>query len=546
MLGERPDRISRLAIYLSDKEPLIYLFIINSDFVEDKENKIIGDSLAGVFLKDRRVNFIYNKEKLNALSKEELYFLIIHEAFHIFKKHLTRHKALFEKNHVVANISEDAVINHEITEAKYYYKLKPKQITGTIEVPLYFLSEFRRLGENAIVTERLFHWFLRKNKLSKHDTLSKGSFVKKKDDGGYGKIIKDKMNRIYEIEEYSEQEMLEEFENNKIKDHYSTQKERQKKKKLKTTIQEIDNLIPVIFNNRDGSSIGAVDVDFEIENRLSFDKHFEEENKDGENSIEEKIFTNKLFEQAKKMEENNLRQSSKTAGVGAGNLLSKLEELLKPRVNWRRELNKKINVFVSNNSYIKDVKRSVINYPWDAKSQYGILGKWNITLTRNLQTYIIFAIDTSGSCFYDKFEMETFFTEVDAASKELEFNKKGHVLSLQWDWELQSSLNVYRNGDWRKYKISGGGGTNPRSVFSYLTKTFRPKNNHFVVKENDVKFIIPSKKKLPLLFILTDGYFYSKLTENDLGVYEENKKNVVFFTRTKDYLFEKANVILYS
>ena len=56
---ERPKFISKLALYLQDKEPLIYLFIINSDFYNIDGTDLLPKEtdLGGVFIYNRRVKY---------------------------------------------------------------------------------------------------------------------------------------------------------------------------------------------------------------------------------------------------------------------------------------------------------------------------------------------------------------------------------------------------------------------------------------------------------------------------------------------------------
>lgn len=443
-MSSRPDYISKLAIYLQSKEPLIYLFIINTDFINDLEGNYLGSFPAGVKYENKRVKFYYKPDFLEKLSARKLYFIILHEAFHIFKRHLERHEKL--ENKLLCNYSQDAVINYEIKNLNFSYDLVPEMIEGCVEIPDEFFYNFTKIGKEAVETNRIYYWMLKNNK------------------------------------------------------------------KFQT-------------------------IDF---NLIFQDKHF---SYDKENSVEEKLFTEKLIHQAKKIE-STIKE--KIIGNKKGSLISTIEKLLKPKINWKRELNKRMNVFFSENSFLKEKKKNIINYPWNAVSQYGILGKYWIKTIEKLQTYIIFAIDTSGSVFSDKNEIETFFTEIDAASKELEFNKRGQILTIQWDTEIQEGLKVYKSGAWKNFNLEGGGGTSPQVVFKYLEKVFKKINKSYLIKEDGINFIIPNENKLPFLIFLTDGYFFKKLCENDLLLYKNNKKNILYFTKNINDIYPLNNYIIYE
>lgn len=505
----RPNCISKLAMYLQSKEPLIYLFIVNSDFIDDAEGKYLGPFPAGVKYENRRVKFFYKPDFLKELSEAELYFIVLHEAFHIFKRHLLRFEKLTNK--FLLNYSQDAVINYEIKNANFDYILIPKMIEGGIEIPDDFIYEFRSLNKDAIETNRLYHWMLKNGVgLVKSDFLTVGSKVKIKSSGEYGTISKRYKSGNYEVK----------------KEDKSLEKHPE------------ENLIPVL--KACDTKHNGVPVDFEVEFEMFQDKHFEYEK---ENGIEEKLFTEKLIRQAKKIGTN---LPKKYAGNEEGNLIDRLEEILKPKVNWRRELKKRMNVFYSENSFMKRDIKSIINYPWNAVSQYGILGRYWIKLVEKLQTYIIFAIDTSGSVFSDRHEVETFFAEIDAAAKELEFNRRGQILTIQWDTKITEGLTIYKAGDWKKFDLQGGGGTSPEVVFNYLDKIYNRVGGGILVKENGISIGIPNEKKLPFLVFLTDGYFFNRLKEDDLRIYKNNKKNVLYFTRSKKDIFPKENYIIYE
>ena len=78
----RPEIISKLSFYLMDKEPMIYLFIINSDFIKDEWGVLaqptkdgeIWEGYAGVTYDNNRVKFYYTDSFLT-LPLKQLYFV---------------------------------------------------------------------------------------------------------------------------------------------------------------------------------------------------------------------------------------------------------------------------------------------------------------------------------------------------------------------------------------------------------------------------------------------------------------------------------------
>lgn len=504
--------------YISDKEPLIYLFLINCDFIEDEEGKILRGSPAGVAYKDRRVIFYYNKEMIEAYKKEELFYLIIHEAFHILKKHHDRHKELFKKNMLIANMAEDAAINYEINSMNFNYELKAKMPEGGITPPRDYMHENRRMGEDAVETFRIFAWMAKKAEENRQKTLDQFEELYNKKTGERGTPIQNNGDGTFQVRDKDGQE-----------------------KKMNG-----EDLIPVI---KPDSSGNFTPFNGEAIYEVSFDKHLEEQEKqednfeDLKNEIERQNFADNIIEQASQIEE---KIKSRHPGKEVGNLTRKIKELNKPKVNWRKQLKRNMNTFISNHSYLKDRVQSPVNYPYDPKSNYGILGKHAIEVVHKVTSYIIFAIDTSGSCFYSEEDVKTFFTELDFAAKELSFSRTGKILTMQWDWQVTDGLREYKRGSWKDYNMFGGGGTNPSAIFRYIDSVAKERSNGYLFEANGVKFATRSKKELPYLVILTDGMFYP-MREDELGIYKNNPKSVLWITRNTDAIYpkEKENYIQY-
>lgn len=525
-MNQRPEIISKLAMFLMDKEPLIYLFIINTDFIEEKDFMKKFSGYALVTFIDGRIKFIYDPEILNMFNANQIFFLILHEAFHIFKKHLDVDLYKQFNNKFLLNVAQDAVINEEISNMQISYDLKPDQLVGTVKIPEEYKKEKENLGKDAYTTKRLYYWYLEKAKQNlKKELLQIGRYVHIRETEQYGRIDTiDKNN--YTVDVMTKEEMFKDLKEKK--NHGNKQKFKE------------EQLIPVVFGNDSYHGKSAEDQTI-----INLNEENKEENK--ENLVEVEIFTKKLVQKAKEIE----KYISNSAGNEVGGITRLIEKLIKPKVNWKIILNKHLNLFFSRNSSQKERKKSFITYPWNAKSRYGILYKYYIETICRLQNYIILAIDTSGSCFGSDAEIETFFSEIEAMAKWLNFTKSGKVLTIQWDTQIAEPLTEYVHQDWKKFitgkrKIKGGGGTTPEVVFNYLTKIFKKKNGSYYVNEGEINFVIPDKTKLPYLIFLTDGYFFNKLNEKDLGIYKENMKSILFFTRTKEHLFKNAENIIYE
>lgn len=532
----RPEIISKLSFYLMDKEPLIYLFIINSDFIQNDE--LLGDGFAGVNYKNNRVQFYYSKNFLE-LPLEELYFVLIHESQHIFKHHLSIHENLNDGK--LRNIAEDAIINTEIESMKFL-GLTPKMPTEAkgFTVPKEFSNYYYSIKEDANTTPRLYNWYQQKQTNDKESFLIKNKYCKIISTGEYAKVSYKDNDGLVVIKYPELEKLYDDFNNGNYPDGgYSEEK--------------VDNLIPVVLAGGEVSFNSGVKQDWEYEFHGYNDPEIPDEgdNEVNENIISQKVFTENLVKKATAMVESNdaLKAAQKAAGINKGNsMIAAVNRILKSNVNWKKEFKQGLNIYLSDRGFVKGFKQSYITHLLNPRSRYGILGKHKMRTITKQQNYIIIAIDTSGSCFYDDYDKERFFTEIDSIAKEMNFNSSGKVYTLMWDTYVSSKeMYEYNVGDWKNYKLTGGGGTNPKRIFNWLEYRTENNNKSMIMKLNEKEnLFIPDKKKLPFLLILTDGYFYSKLHETDLKFYKEDKKSVMFITRTDKDLYKGAKKVLYK
>jgi len=532
----RPEIISKLSFYLMDKEPLIYLFIINSDFIQNEE--LIGKGFAGVNYKNNRVNFYYTQRFLD-LPLEELYFVLVHEAQHIFKHHLSLHQNLTDGN--LRNIAEDAIINTEIQEMNFL-GLTPRMPTegkGFL-IPDEFKNDYSILKKDAYTTPRLYNWYQQNQVNDKKEFLKKNEFCKIIDSGEYAKVSYESKEDILSVVSYPTIEELYANFNRGIgpKGSYSD--------------QPIDNLLPVVMAGGRQSFSTGVKQDWDYELHGYNDPDIMDQNEENNDElIPQRVFTENLVKQATDMIEKNeaLKAAQKAAGITKGNsLIAAINNLLKSDVNWKKEFKQGLNIYLSDRGTVKGTKQSYITHLLNPRSRYGMLGKHKLKTFTKQQNYVIVAIDTSGSCFYDDYDKERFFTEIDAIAKEMEFSSTGKVYTLMWDSYVASNdIEEYKVGGWKNYELRGGGGTNPRRIFSWLENRTETKYNSMVMTLNPKeKIYIPDKTKLPYLLVLTDGYFYYKFREEDLKFYKEDKKSVMFLTRDERDIEKGINRILYK
>jgi len=96
----------------------LFEFLDNCEFWDVRNKNSPGwYQTAAVRATPDRIEFYYDKEFIDTISKKpgELFFLIAHEASHIFRFHIDRTKA---KGHDpdLANVAQDMIINHDIVD----------------------------------------------------------------------------------------------------------------------------------------------------------------------------------------------------------------------------------------------------------------------------------------------------------------------------------------------------------------------------------------------------------------------------------------------
>jgi predicted metal-dependent peptidase len=536
----RPEIISKLSFYLMDKEPLIYLFIINSDFIPNHVGLLEDDDFAAVCYRGNRVQFYYTQRFID-LPLEDLYFILIHEAQHIFKHHLSIHKNL--DNAKLRNIAEDAIINTEIENMKFL-GLTPHMPTDGqgYTVPDDFIREYSSMKEDAYTTPRLYNWYLKEQTNDKKDFLLKNGYCKD-EKGVYGKVVYEEDDKLVVKDFKDLQEAFDDFNGTGgyTYGNYSP--------------KEVDNLTPVIMGGGQSSFNSGIKQNWDFEFHGFVDPSISDKVSDGEpgeteNTIPQRIFTENIVKQASQMVDKNeaLKAAQKAAGINNGNSLTKaVERILKSKVNWKEEFKQGLNMYISDRGTSKGFKQSYITHLLNPRSRYGMLGKHKMRTTSKEQSYVIVAIDTSGSCFYDEYDKERFFSEIDAIAKEMQFSNSGKVYTLMWDWSVSSEeLYEYKVGDWKNYKLTGGGGTNPKSIFRWLENRLEVKQSNMVLRLNEREnLFIKDKSKLPFMLVLTDGFFYGKFKEEDLRFYSKDKNSVMFVARSTDSLYKGAKSVLY-
>lgn len=161
-----------------------------------------------------------------------------------------------------------------------------------------------------------------------------------------------------------------------------------------------------------------------------------------------------------------MAEMSKQSGSIPSHIKRTLEELSKPKVNWKAVLSR----------FFSEMNKA--NYSW-SKPNRKYLPMYLPKLHSTNLGRVDFAIDTSGSITADQFNQ--FVSEVHGVLKMLNPSEIG---VYQFDHALQGSNIVRSVRDIIKLPFKGGGGTSPQCAIE--------------------EFI---KNKAQALIVLTDGYF---------------------------------------
>ena len=483
---ERPQKIKDLFFYFQKNEILLYLFLHNSILlpVEDCIKKDRG--LANVSFREGNFVVEYDKGMFDLMTREQIYYVLLHEAFHVFKEHLQYELRFVGRNNPkLLNISMDCVINEDIEKitehnSKHIHTLLVPRKPTVINPCMLELEFKKKYKEPQWTTEIVYDWYLEKAKSqakkNKRDYLKEGSFCRIKKSGDpnddkYGIILKEKKDGTYDVETRNKEEIFEEI--------YKLPKTTDPGERS-TGNYTLDELIPLLFPTKnDLSNYVFVDCDADFEVFMPDFGSFEKNNETNLEKVseEQRVLVNRILEEARQIKRMNKKSFSQEGSGHA--FFNKIDELYsKNLVNWKAAIRRKIDYFIiKENSSKAEYRSSYLTYLRNPRSKYGILSKHIIEHKSTFAPNILLSIDVSGSIFCSQNELKLFFSEIESLSKWLA-TIDGNIFTFQWDTSVTMGLELYQPGDWKKIKhgkkkIKGGGGTTPSVAFKYLNSIFQ-------------------------------------------------------------------------
>jgi len=175
--------------------------------------------------------------------------------------------------------------------------------------------------------------------------------------------------------------------------------------------------------------------------------------------------------------------TNKCQGQAPGHLIEAIKRLGKAKVRWRERLRQYLGKHIGNRrlTYSRRNRRH---------DRFGVPG-----ISHHAACKVHMVVDTSGSI--SSKELEHFFAEIDMVAT------KAKIHLLEWDHGFQN-YKSYRRGDWKKWKISGRGGTDMAAPVDWLADN--------VIGYNDVVVCLtdgycnwPKKRHFPYIVCITSS-----------------------------------------
>lgn len=207
--------------------------------------------------------------------------------------------------------------------------------------------------------------------------------------------------------------------------------------------------------------------------------------------------TKEILEKAKETRERKGENEKESSNFGTGDAMEKIRNLYEPKIDWLRELKKKIMEFKSESAAninrlskvpSKKMKSGVgkqkeksfitgLYHPGSHVPGQKIVFKGPFKKAPYGELVLIVALDVSGSI--GKSTLEKVFSEMDKIAQNFKMGIslggrkfQGKVYFMTWDTQI-TGVSEYKAGDWKKYvngedSVKGGGGTDPTSIFNYI------------------------------------------------------------------------------
>jgi predicted metal-dependent peptidase len=160
--------------------------------------------------------------------------------------------------------------------------------------------------------------------------------------------------------------------------------------------------------------------------------------------------------------------ATKSAGTVPEGIERLINELLKPKVDWRTIIRKDLSGFFGSKHRFSWKKMS--------KKQPGLVPGRKIIAKGD----VLVLVDTSGSIGEE--ELQQFIAETFAIAKVAGRD----VLVIPWDAEAYEPIRIRRNGDVKRVKLIGGGGTVIFPALKLAEKYVKPSTRIVILSDWDI------------------------------------------------------------
>lgn len=210
------------------------------------------------------------------------------------------------------------------------------------------------------------------------------------------------------------------------------------------------------------------------------------------------------------------RQVAEKIGIGSGKgsgLLTAIESIYKPKVNWKAALKSITGYALSN----KDYEEKWGNKKWMMR---GELKKYERNTENNLSK-VFFLIDTSGSVGMK--QLQIMISEAAAIVKQKQVSEVTFISyggGVVWVENLKTD-GKFTNADLKRLKLGNGGGTDFQGTCDEIGKAIKAGYINYDGKKHPFKLV--GAKKADLVVVFTDGDTISGVKEKPSWM-----KNVAF------------------
>ncbi|MFM7113410.1 MAG: DUF2201 family putative metallopeptidase [Planctomycetota bacterium] len=176
--------------------------------------------------------------------------------------------------------------------------------------------------------------------------------------------------------------------------------------------------------------------------------------------------------------------TEKCPGTAPGHLSEAINDLNRPRVNWRQLLRHYLGKHLGN-------RRVTFSRRNRRQDRFGMPG-----ISRRAAATVNVIVDTSGSISSEI--LKQFFAEIECISH------RAKTRVLQWDHAFQG-WSVYRRGCWKGMAIHGRGGTDMAAPLRWLLDNRKIADAQVMLTDGFCNYLKKNEVQFPMITVITPG-----------------------------------------